>query len=513
MRSARGAMNESNSRRPPVDPAETAAFGRPSGVTGGFDTINAPDSRPQDASGHGGHGSTESGTGAVGEAAGPPDSLVEAFSNPDAPDEVGLQRPADAPDEISVNIPESPLWGDENAPWRDPSADVTLGRPALDTTRDDAATTENARGAMLSLPEVLFGRRVKPTSLLILGVVALLIGACGGLVGWGATTLGNSLTGDLHVAEADSAKERAPGSVAKIASQVAPAVVSVEVGAGDGGGLGSGVVIDSQGYILTNHHVVAAADEDDDADITTVFTDGSRVPAKIVGSDPKTDLAVLKVEVDDPVVVEVGSMDELEPGDSVVAIGSPFGLSNTVTSGIVSAVNRPISAPGEQGSPPVTFDAIQTDAPINPGNSGGALVDSTGALVGINSLIRTSGDAEGQGGSIGLGFAIPIDQAIDVGKALIDDGEVEHPDLGVNAASVASYSSAGARIKNVTDDGPADKAGIREGDVVKKVADRQVRDAAELTVAVRGHDVGDVVPFTLVRDDRELTVDVKLASD
>lgn len=472
--------------------------------------MHAPDSRPGDASGH---GPAESGTSAAGEEARPPDSLVEAFGRPEGAGEIGLQRPADAPDEVSVDLPESPLWGAEDQPWRDPSADVALGRPALDAAPDDGAASGNTGGAMLSLPEVLFGRRVKPTSLAILGVVALLVGACGGLIGWGAATMGRSLTGDLHVAEADSGKERAPGSVSKIASKVAPAVVSIEVGAGDGGGLGSGVVIDSQGYILTNHHVVAAADNDDDAKITTVFTDGSRVPAKVVGSDPKTDLAVLKVDVDDPVVVQVGSMDDLDPGDSVVAIGSPFGLSNTVTSGIVSAVNRPISAPGEQGSPPVTFDAIQTDAPINPGNSGGALVDSTGALVGINSLIRTSGDDKGQGGSIGLGFAIPVDQAIDVAKELTEDGKVEHPDLGVNAASVASYSSAGARIKNVADDGPADKAGIREGDVVRKVGDRQIRDAAELTVAVREHDVDDVVPFTLVRDDRKLTVDVKLAGD
>src|SRR5699024_11399491 len=126
----------------------------------------------------------------------------------------------------------------------------------------------------------------------------------------------------------------------------------------------------------------------------------------------KTDLAVLKVDVDDPVVVEVGSSDDLQPGDSVIAIGSPFGLSNTVTSGIVSAVNRPISAPGEDGLPPVTFDAIQTDAPINPGNSGGAWVDSTGALVGINSLMRTVGGGLGQGGSDGLGVAMTVDQAI-----------------------------------------------------------------------------------------------------
>ena len=507
-------MNESNSRRPPVDPAEAAAFGRPSDVTGGFDARHTPDSRQGRAAEQGPVGNH--GDGAVGGAMGgaqPPESLSEAFGRPTGADDVGLQRPSDAPEDLTVSIPESPLWGDENEPWRDPDSGVALGRPALGAAEDETPSVEHARSAMLSLPEVLFGRRVKPRSLLALALVALLVGACGGVIGWGAATLGGSLGGELHVAEAEAGKERAPGSIADIASEVAPAVVSVEVGAGDSGGLGSGVVVDSDGYILTNHHVVAMATQNDKADITTVFTDGSRVSAKIVGTDPKTDLAVLKVDVDDPVVVEVGSSDDLQPGDSVIAIGSPFGLSNTVTSGIVSAVNRPISAPGEDGLPPVTFDAIQTDAPINPGNSGGALVDSTGALVGINSLIRTVGGGQGQGGSIGLGFAIPVDQAIEVAEALIENGEVEHAQLGVNAASVASYSSAGARIKNVVDDGPADKAGIREGDIVQKVGDRQVRDAAELTVAVRAHDVGEVVPVTLVRKDRELTVDVKLAGD
>jgi len=503
-------MNESNSRRPPVDPAEAAAFGRPSGVTGGFDRSHAHDPQRGEAAGQ----DPSEGAGGVSDNGyQPPESLVEAFGRPSGAGDVRLQRPADAPDDVTVSIPESPLWGDEDEPWRDPNAEVVLGRPAVTSEQDDTTGSEAAGAAMLSLSEVLFGRRVRPRSLLILGVVVVLIGACGGLIGWGAATWGDSLTGDLHVAEAETGKERSPDSVSGIAGKVAPAVVSIEVGAGDQGGLGSGVVVDSAGYILTNHHVVAMADEDEDADITTVFTDGSRVPAQLVGTDPKTDLAVLEVDVDDPVVVQIGSSQDLEPGDGVVAIGSPFGLSNTVTSGIVSAVHRPIRAPGGQGLPPVTFDAIQTDAPINPGNSGGALVDSTGALVGVNSLIRTGGGEQNEGGSIGLGFAIPIDQAIDVADALIDDGRVEHAQLGANASSVASYSSAGARIKNVADDGPADKAGIEEGDIVTKVAERRIRDAAELTVAVRAHDVAEVVPVTLVRDDRKLTVDVKLTGD
>lgn len=495
-------MNQSNSR-PPVDPEDAAAFGRPNGVTGGFDTVHAPDSRR-------GHGA---GNGSAGGAGAPPESLTEAFGRPTGAADVGLQRPLGEVGERSAQPPQPALWGAEDEPWRDPEAGAALGGPALQAEQQDTAEPERARSAMLSLSEVLFGRRVKPTALGLLGVVALLIGACGGLVGWGAANMGESLTGELHVAEAQASKERAPGSIASIVQKVAPAVVSVEVSAGNTGGLGSGVVIDPQGYILTNYHVIALAERNEKATVTAVFIDGSRVEAQIVGTDPKTDLAVLKVDVTDPVVVEIGDSEQLAPGDRVIAIGSPFGLSNTVTAGIVSAVHRPITAPGQHGSPPVTFDAIQTDAPINPGNSGGALVDSTGALVGINSLIRTVGNSQGRGGSIGLGFAIPVDQAIEVARALIEQGYVKHPQIGVNAASVASYSSAGARIKNVVADGPAAAAGIREGDVVVKVGDRQVRNAAELVVAVRAHEVGDVVPITLVRAGREFTVDVKLAGD
>src|SRR5690606_5272462 len=223
------------------------------------------------------------------------------------------------------------------------------------------------------------------------------------------------------------------------------------------------------------------------------------------------DLAVIKVNVSDPVVIEVGKSSDLAPGDGVVAVGSPFGLENTVTEGIVSAVDRPVTAPGENGDPNVTYDAIQTDAAINPGNSGGALVDSRGALVGINSMIRTVG--EGEGGSIGLGFAIPVDQAMRIADSLIRDGEVKHADIGVNAASVSANTSEGAQVQNVRGQGPAARAGIREGDVITKVGERQVRNAAELTVAVREHEVGDTVPVRLVRDGRALTVDVTLGSD
>ncbi len=405
------------------------------------------------------------------------------------------------------------MWATTSDPWRDPGSGAVLGGPAVAEERDTAGAGPRSKSAMLSLSEVLVGRRVQPTALAVLGVVALLIGALGGTVGWFIAQSTNELTGEVTIAEAEAAKERPAGSIADIAQRVAPAVVSIEVSSGQSGGVGSGVVIDPEGYVITNHHVVSAAIKDDKAKATVVFTDGTRAEAKVLGSDPKTDLAVIKVNVTNPTVIEIGQSSDLVPGDSVIAVGSPFGLENTVTEGIVSALNRPITAPGENGDPPVTYDAIQTDAAINPGNSGGALVDSTGALVGINSLIRTVGNSQGQGGSIGLGFAIPVDQAIKISTALIRDGTVSHAELGVSAASVSANTSEGAQVQDVRKDSPAARADIAEGDVITKVGDRIVRNAAELVVAVRQHEVGEVVGVKLVRNGREFVVDVTLGSD
>ncbi|WP_198283874.1 S1C family serine protease [Saccharomonospora azurea] len=482
--------------RPPVDPAMAATFGRPKGVDGSFDLLHSRDTeaRPQPVL-----------------APPPPPSLAQAFGRQPGDEGVVLQRPGDDKAEPSDHADE-PLWTSDADPWRDPGSPAVLGQPALRGAERVDGDVERPTGPLLSLPELLFGRRVKPTALALLGVLALLVGTAGGAVGWGLAAAGDSLTGELNIAEAEAAKERPAGSVAAIAQKVSPAVVSIEVEAGQSGGVGSGVVIDHEGYILTNHHVVSQASRADDAKLTVVFTDGTRLKGAIVGSDPKTDLAVLKVNVQNPVVIEIGDSDALAAGDRVMAIGSPFGLENTVTEGIVSALNRPVTAPGENGDPPVTYDAIQTDAAINPGNSGGALVDSTGALVGINSMIRTAGSA-GEGGSIGLGFAIPINQAIDISDSLVRNGSVKHASLGVNAASVSANTSQGAQVRNVEPNGPAARAGIAEGDVVVKVGDRRVRNAAELTVAVREHEIGQSVPVQVVREGRQLTVDVTLGSD
>ncbi|HKS45513.1 MAG TPA: trypsin-like peptidase domain-containing protein [Amycolatopsis sp.] len=482
--------------RPSVDPAEAATFGRPRGVEGAFDRLYAP------GSSNGEKLITKPPA---------PESLAEAFGRPPGAENVVLQRPGDD-NGGPVEVPEPALWSNGGDPWRDPGAAAVLGSPALEAGDDEDGDTERPRGAMLSLPEVLLGRRVKPVALALLGVICLVIGAAGGLVGWWVASTGNALTGEATISEAEAGKERAPGSVADIARRVSPAVISIEVVSGQSGSVGSGVVIDPQGYALTNNHVISLATSDPQAKITAVFTDGTRTQAKVVGTDPKTDLAVLKVAVANPTVIQIGKSADLQPGDSVIAVGSPLGLQNTVTAGIVSALHRPITAQGENGEAPVTYDAIQTDAPINHGNSGGALVDSTGALIGINSSIRTDAD-NGQGGSIGIGFAIPADDAIKIARALISDGQVKHADIGINAASVSADTSEGAQVLNVADGGPAARAGIAEGDVITKVGDRMVRNAPELTVAVRAHNIGDVVPVQLVRQGRPLVIDVTLSSD
>jgi S1-C subfamily serine protease len=317
---------------------------------------------------------------------------------------------------------------------------------------------------------------------------------------------------DITLVQVEPAVDRPAGSVADVADRVLPAVVSIEIRVGDQGGFGSGVVIDGAGFVLTNNHVVSPAAGNPDATLETVFADGTRVPARIVGRDPKTDLAVLKVEVANPTVAQLGRSGALEPGDGVIAIGSPLGLASTVTTGIVSAVDRPVRLQGDGSDTNAVIDAIQTDAAINPGNSGGALVDSSGAVVGINTAIRTLGGGEG-GGSIGLGFAIPIDDARVIAEELIRSGRVRHPDLGVNAASVTDGVSDGARVQNVQQGSAAAEAGIVEGDVIVRVGERGVATADELEVAVREFEIGAPVPVALVRDNRPLTVTVMLKSD
>jgi S1-C subfamily serine protease len=479
--------------RPDVDPHTAAVFGRPSGVDGAF----SPRSGSHPALGE------------LKTAPPAPESLASAFGRPEGSQEL-LQRPPD--DEHGVNGVDP--WDPDAArdPWRDPSAGAVIGPPAVGPDRDGDGDKPAVKPTpkLLSLPEVLFGRRVKPTALIMLAVLALVIGAGGGVAAYFLANRGEDLYSDTSLAEVQPAKERPAGSVADIARRVRPAVVTIEVRTDQGTGIGSGAVIDSAGYIVTNEHVVTLGGAVTQGQkMTVVFNDRRRVDAKLVGTDPKMDLAVVKVDADVSTVIQLGKSADLAVGDTVLAIGSPLDQADTVTAGIVSALNRPVVLGGEDGQP-AAYDAIQTDAAINHGNSGGALVDSTGALIGINSSIISTSE---EGGSIGLGYAIPIDDARPVVDSLIKTGRVNHADLGVNASSVSAETAEGARVQNVREGGAAEKAGIKQNDVIRKVGDRVIANAAELIVTVRHYKIGDTVPVVLARDGRELTVQVTLQSD
>ena len=308
---------------------------------------------------------------------------------------------------------------------------------------------------------------------------------------------------------------RPADSIAGVASQVLPSVVSLTVTGGGGGGTGSGFVVREDGYILTNNHVVA--DAAGGGRIFVTFADETSLRAEIVGRTPVYDLAVVKVDAKNLPVASLGNSDSLVVGDPVLAIGSPLGLSGTVTSGIISALDRPVTAGDAAGD--VSFiSAIQTDAAINPGNSGGPLVDLKGRVVGVNSSIATLSQGVSQAGSIGLGFAIPISQAARIAEELVETGTAVYPIVGVNLD--LRYGGDGARIlpersgagSPVLPGGPADDAGLLPGDVVTEIDGQAVTGYEEFVVEIRARQPGDTVTLTVQRDGREFTVDVVLDS-
>ena len=342
-------------------------------------------------------------------------------------------------------------------------------------------------------------------------VVALALGAglLGGAAGAGVVS---ALDDDESPAVTSSIDPEPSGQQAStlsdvedVAAQVLPSVVSIAVRGGpQGPGTGSGVVISPDGQILTNNHVVEGGD-----DLSVTFHDGTTASATIVGTDPITDLAVIQAEdVSGLAAVELGSSDDLQVGQQVVAIGSPFGLEGTVTTGIVSALERPVSAGGTSGGAAV-IDAIQTDAPINPGNSGGPLVNMSGQVVGINSAIYAP---SAQGGSVGLGFAIPIDQARPIVDELIESGQATHARIGLSVGD-ATGEVRGALVAGVEDGSGADEAGLADGDVITKIDDRIITDGTSLVAAARSYRPGDTVTLTYVRDGDTQTVQVTLGSD
>ena len=470
--------------RPPVDPAAQRAFGRPAGVNSSF--LGADKHRdqgeytPKDQA--------------------PDPVLAEAFGRPHR-DVDSLQR---HPTDAGALAAERDGDTDEvDDPWRNPGAPVALGTPALAQT---APTTVAAPVGKLGVRDVLFGRKVSYVALALLGIFALVIGVAGGVVGRKTAEVVEAFTTSKVTLETGGSGEGEPqGQFAKVAAAVADSVVTIEATSETQGAQGSGVVVDGRGYIVTNNHVISeAATNPSEFKMSVVFNDGSEVPANLVGRDPKTDLAVLKVDnVDNLSVARMGDSEKIQVGEEVIAAGAPLGLRSTVTHGIISALHRPVPLSGDGSDTDTVIDGVQTDASINHGNSGGPLINMNSEVIGINTAGKSLSDS-----ASGLGFAIPVNEVKQVVETLIQNGKIAHPTLGLTARSVSNDVSKGAQVADVSPNSPAERAGILENDVVVKVGDREVADADEFIVAVRQLAINQPAPIEVVRDGRRVTLTV-----
>jgi putative serine protease PepD len=349
--------------------------------------------------------------------------------------------------------------------------------------------------------------------LLALGVVVLIAaGVAGALIANAVNSPSNATTTPSAAAGSSSC------NVTAIAEQELPSVVTIFAGAGGSGGVGSGEVIRSDGYILTNNHVILPAVAS--GGLQVVFSDGSTAAATITGRDPLTDLAVLKVSGKSGLrTISIGNSSDLRIGEGAVALGAPLGLSSTVTSGIVSALGRTVHVPGEGSQTALLIDAVQTDAAINPGNSGGALVDCSGHLIGVPtagaSIPSPSGEASG--GSIGLGFAIPVNLAIKVADEIIATGKVTHAFIGIQAeplpASATGQSGTqGLRVAAVVPGGPAAAAGLRAGDIITSIDGQAATSADQLIAVTLTKRAGDRVEIGYDRNGSSGTATITLTA-
>jgi putative serine protease PepD len=348
-------------------------------------------------------------------------------------------------------------------------------------------------------------------------LVAAVVGLCllSGVIGGIASQVAEdriNLAGSTLPEPGPGATLRPAGSVANIAAVALPSVVTIKVDAGsDGSATGSGFVLDARGHVLTNNHVVEPGVN---GDIEVVLSNGDTEKATIVGRDASYDLAVLKINRTDLKPLTLGASDKVVVGDQVIAVGAPLGLDQTVTTGIVSALNRPVQ-PGDPGESSY-INAIQTDAAINPGNSGGPLLDMTGKVIGVNSAIaRVPGTSGSSGGSIGLGFAIPSDQARRTADQLIATGKATHPVIGVDLSR--TFVGDGAQVSDtpdaVTSGGPAAKAGVKAGDVIVGFEGKRIRTPDQLIVSIRSRAVGDTVSLKVQRGSQELELRMTLEAD
>ncbi|MEU7943547.1 trypsin-like peptidase domain-containing protein [Micromonospora taraxaci] len=396
----------------------------------------------------------------------------------------------------------SPWWSDALAdPWRDPTAPTAVVVPGAVVAgiEPEAVTDPDAPG--------------RPTLrhlLLIPVITALLAGTLGGALGYAFAVRGSAGGAVLGSAPVDppALAQRKPESLAGVAERVLPSVVTVRVSSLGGTSEGSGFIATADGHVITNDHVVAGGT----GKASVVFNDGSSAPATIVGQDPESDIAVIKVSRPGLRAVEFGDSDALAVGDPVLAMGSPLSLANTVTAGIVSALDRTMQA-GEPGGPVRYYAAIQTDAAVNHGNSGGPLVDGAGRVVGVNSTIKSL-VAEGQeAGNIGLAFAIPINQAKRVTQDIIGTGKARRTVIGARVDGPAGVVGGGLRLAEVQPSGPADGAGLKVGDVILKINGRPMTEPTDLTALVRKYAPGSVVTVEFRRGSARQNTSVRLAAD
>jgi putative serine protease PepD len=497
----------------------------------------------------------------------PTERLDQQGSNP-TQELPGTQRP--------VYPPRQPFYGGHHPAGQDPSApqgpgQVQAPHPGYGYASQDRQESQyagqdhgaNTLGAGSAYSGNSFASNPKdaPRRKATFGVgtlVASILAA--GLVGGGVATVGSAeLSGNAGSGAAVSSNSQ-PGTVivnnkdnvnaiTAAALKASPSVVTISAAAGGSGGTGSGIILDDQGHILTNTHVVTLDGQTADAALEVRTSDGKVLTAKLVGTDPLSDLAVIKVDNASGLTpATLGDSGKLNVGDTAIAIGSPLGLTGTVTDGIVSTLNRTISvasaaAPEEgdnaegddeggfQFAPPgggqsqqtadqgeISINVIQTDAAINPGNSGGALVNSSGEVIGVNVAIASAGSsASSTSGNIGVGFSIPINHAKRVAQEIIDTGKASHGQLGVSvkkktASSAASGFSVGADVATVEADSAAGKAGIKVGDVITKFNDLTIGEPEQLTAAVREQPAGSSVKITVLRNGKEQTFDVTLGA-
>ena len=348
--------------------------------------------------------------------------------------------------------------------------------------------------------------------------LALVVGMLGGLAGGAiqdelSARPGTNDNGINGVRTQTAAPLEADnGSVAAVAQALLPSTVQIvaELDGRENGATGSGFVLDREGHVVTNNHVVASAAEDD-GPIVVIDHKGQRLEASVVGRSSVYDLAVLEVEGDGKLEpAALGASQVLHVGDPVIAFGAPLGLSQTVTSGIVSALNRPVTTSGQSDDDSSYINAVQTDAAINPGNSGGPLVNLAGEVVGVNSAIATNGGASGEAGNIGVGFAIPIEQVRTTVDQILRTGRAEYPVIGAQVRTGGEPDAEGATITEVMPDTPAERAGLEKDDVITAVDDLPVNDGIALIVAIRTHLPGETVEMSVVRGGEERVVQVEL---